>query len=117
MLMKNREQGGHSAGIYTSHPHHCRDRSSESQHLPEAQRLAELLQEVGGDVQAEAGRLEGGVTFQGKVILGLLAGEECAVGGQTQDWRERRVRAGTQRAPCWGTHSPLEMMVGARRMS
>lgn len=113
--MKNREQGGHSEGIYTPHP--CRDGSTESQHLPEAQRLAELLQEVGGDVQAEVQRLEGGVAFQGKVILGLLAGEECAAGGQTQDWRERRVRAGTQRAARWGTPSPLEIMVGAGRMS
>ena len=115
--MKNQEQGGHSEGIYTPNPHHCRDGSTESQHPPEAQRLAELLQDVGGDVQAEVQRLEGGVAFQGKVILGLLVGEECAVGGQTQNWRERRVRAGTQRAPRWGTHSPLEMMVGTGRMS
>ena len=105
--MKNWEQGGHSEGIYTPQPHHSRDGSTESHHLPEAQCLAELLQELGGDVQVEVRRLEGGVAFQGKVILGLLTGKECAVGGQTQDWTERSVRAGTQRAPRWGRHSPL----------
>lgn len=105
--MKNREQGGHSEGTYTPQPHHCRDGSTGSHHRPEAQCLAELLQEVGGDVRVEVRRLEGGVAFQGEVILGLLAGKQCAVGGQTQDWREGSVRAGTERAPRWGRHSPL----------
>ena len=40
--------------------------------------------------------------------------EECAAGGQIRDRRERRVRAGTQRAGALagGGHSPLEMTVG-----
>lgn len=40
--------------------------------------------------------------------------EECAVGDQVRDQRERRVRAGTQRAGALAGdgHSPLEMTVG-----
>lgn len=105
--------GRHSAGIYTSHPHHYGDRSSESQHLLEAQCPAELL--GGGRMSRQkAGRsLKESPSRKGDP---WSASWRCAVGGQTQDWREGGL--GPREGTLLGSaHSPLEMMVGARRMS